>query len=45
MCKDVSPAGSVDVEVDGLLTDRTLREKRVKSPPNQQLYELRNPYR
>jgi hypothetical protein len=45
MCKDVSPAGSVDVEMDGLLTDRTLGEKRVKSLPNQQLYELRYPYR
>jgi len=44
MCEDMSPAGSVDVEVDRLLTDRTLRKQRMKSPPNQQLYELRNPY-
>jgi hypothetical protein len=45
VCEDVSPASSVDVKVDRLLTDRTLCEKRVKLPPHQQLYELRNPYR
>jgi hypothetical protein len=41
----VSPACSIDVEVNCLLAHRTLCEKRVKSPPNQQLYEFHNPYR
>jgi hypothetical protein len=31
--------------VNCLLADRTLCEKRVNSPPNQQLYELHNPHR
>ena len=41
----VSPACSIDMEVNRLLADRTLCEKRVRSPPNQQLYELHYPYR
>ena len=45
VCEHVSPACSIDMEVNLLLADRTLCEKRVKSPPNQQLYELSNPYR
>jgi hypothetical protein len=45
VCKDVSPTCSVDMEVNRLLADRTLCEKRVRSPPNQQLYELHYPYR
>ena len=43
--EDMSAARSVDMEVNCLLANRTLGEKRVKSPPNQQLYELHNPYR
>ena len=43
--EDMSPACSIDMEVNCLLADRTLCEKRVKSPPNQQLYEFHNPYR
>ena len=42
---DVSPACAIDMEVDALPADRTLGEQRVKSPPNQQLYGLDNPYR
>jgi hypothetical protein len=30
----VSPPCSIDVELNRLLTDRTLRKKRVKSPPD-----------
>jgi hypothetical protein len=41
----MSPACSIDVELNCLLAERTLCEKRVKSPPNQQLYELHSPYR
>ena len=44
VCKDMSPACSIDMEVNSLLADRTLCEKRVNSPPNQQLYELHNPH-
>jgi hypothetical protein len=44
VCKGMSPTGSVDMEVNRLLADRTLCEKRVNSPPNQQLYELHNPH-
>ena len=44
VCKDMSPACSIDMEVNRLLADWTLREKRVNSPPNQQLYELHNPH-
>ncbi len=44
VCKDVSPTCSVDMEVNRLLADRTLCEKRVNSPPNQQLYEFHNPH-
>jgi hypothetical protein len=44
VCKDVSPTCSVDMEVNCLLADRTLCEKRVNSPPNQQLYGLHNPH-
>jgi hypothetical protein len=43
--EDMSAARSVDMEVNCLLADRALCEKRVKSPPNQQLYEFHNPYR
>jgi len=42
--EDMSPACSVDVEVNCLLADRALRGKRVRRPPNQQLYKLQNPY-
>jgi hypothetical protein len=41
---DMSPAGSIDMEVNCLLADRTLGEKRVRSPPKEQLYEFHNPY-
>jgi len=44
VCEDMSPACSVDVEVNCLLADRALRGKRVRRPPNQQLYKLQNPY-
>ena len=44
VCKDMSPTCSIDMEVNRLLADRTLCEKRVNSPPNQQLYELHNPH-
>jgi hypothetical protein len=44
VCKDMSPACSIDVEVNRLLADGTLGEKRVNSPPNQQLYQLHNPH-
>ena len=44
VCKDMLPACSIDMEVNCLLADRTLCEKRVNSPPNQQLYELHNPH-
>jgi hypothetical protein len=44
VCKGMSPACSIDVEVNRLLADGTLCEKRVNSPPNQQLYELHNPH-
>jgi hypothetical protein len=37
VCKHVSPACSIDMEVNRLLADWTLCEKWVKSPPNQQL--------
>ena len=42
--EDMSAARSVDMEVNCLLANRTLGEKRVRSPPNQQLYELHNPH-
>ena len=45
VCKDMSPASSIDMQVNCLLADWTLCEKRVQSPPNQQLYQLRDPYR
>jgi len=45
MCKHMSPARPIDMEVNRLLTDWTLCAKRVKSPANQQLYELHDPYR
>jgi hypothetical protein len=45
VCEHMSPACSIDMEVNCLLADRTSCEKRVRSPPNQQLYKLRNPYR
>jgi len=45
VCKHVSPACSIDMEVNSLPADRTLCDKRVKSLPNEQLYQLRNPYR
>ena len=35
---------TIDMKVNRLLADWTLREKRVNSPPNQQLYELHNPH-
>jgi hypothetical protein len=38
VCEDMAPACSIDMKVNRLLTDRTLCEKRVRSPPNQQLY-------
>jgi hypothetical protein len=41
----MSPACSIDMEVNRLLADWTLCKKRVRSPPNQQLYELHYPYR
>jgi len=44
VCKDMSPASSIDMQVNRLLADWTLCEKRVNSPPNQQLYELHNPH-
>ena len=44
VCKDMSPTCSIDMEVNRLLEDRALYEKRVNSPPNQQLYELHNPH-
>ena len=44
VCNDMSPACSIDMEVNRLLADRTLCEKRVNSPPNQQLHELHNPH-
>jgi hypothetical protein len=44
VCKDMPPACSIDMEVNRLLADRTLCEKRVNSLPNQQLYELHNPH-
>ena len=44
VCKDMSPACSIDMEVNRLLADWTLCAKRVNSPPNQQLYELHNPH-
>jgi hypothetical protein len=37
VCKHMSPACSIDMEVNRLLADWTLCEKWVKSPPNQQL--------
>jgi len=40
VCKDMLPACPIDMEMNRLLADRTLCEKRVRSPPNQQLYEL-----
>jgi hypothetical protein len=40
----VSPACSIDVKMNRLLTDWTLCEKRVSSPPGEQFYEFRNPY-
>ena len=43
VCKGMSSACSTNMEVNRLLADRTLCEKRVNSPPNQQLYELHNP--
>jgi hypothetical protein len=43
--EDMSPACSIDVEVNCPLADRTLCEKRVRSPPSQQLYQFHNPYR
>jgi hypothetical protein len=45
VCEDVSPACSIDMKVNRLLADWTLCKKRVRSPPNQQLYELHYPYR
>jgi hypothetical protein len=45
VCEHMLPARSIDMEVNRLLADWTLRAKRVKSPPNQQLYELHDPYR
>ena len=45
VCEDMSPACSIDMEVNRLLADWTLCKKRVRSPPNQQLYELHYPYR
>ena len=44
VCKNMSSACSIDMEVNRLLADWTLCEKRVNSPPNQQLYELHNPH-
>ena len=45
VCEDMSPACSIDMVVNRLLADWTLCKKRVRSPPNQQLYELHYPYR
>jgi len=45
VCEHMSPACSIDMEVNRLLTDWTLCAKRVKSPANQQLYQLHDPYR
>jgi hypothetical protein len=44
VCKDMSPTCPIDMQVNRLLADRTLCEKRVNSPPNQQLYEFQNPH-
>ena len=44
VCKNMSSACSIDMEVNRLLADRTLCENRVNSPPNQQLYQLHNPH-
>ena len=45
VCEHMLPARSINMEVNRLLADWTLCEKRVKSPPSQQLYELDDPYR
>ena len=42
VCKNMSSACSIDMEVNRLPADRTLCENRVNSPPNQQLYQLHN---
>jgi hypothetical protein len=44
VCKNMSPACSIDMEANRLLADWTLCEKRMNSPPNQRLYELHNPH-
>lgn len=41
----MAAAGSVDVELDALTTNRTLGVERVRSAPAQQLYEFHKPYR
>jgi hypothetical protein len=45
VCEHMTPARSIDMEVNRLLADWTLGAKRVKSPPTEQLYELHDPYR
>jgi hypothetical protein len=37
-------ASSVGVKANGLLTNRTLSEQRMNTPPADELYELRDPY-
>ena len=37
VCENMSPACSIDMEVNRLLAEWALCTKRVKSPPNQQL--------
>jgi hypothetical protein len=45
MCKDVPAARSVDVELDPLTANGTLRANGMRSPPPQQLDEFHKPYR
>src|SRR5215469_11645544 len=44
MREHMPAASSVGVKANGLLTNRTLREQRMNSPPADELYELRDPY-
>src|SRR5215469_10275629 len=44
MRENMPAASSVGVKANGLLTNRTLREQRMNSPPADVLYALRDPY-
>jgi hypothetical protein len=35
----------IDMQANGLLANRTLREKRVNAPSTKELYRLPNPYK